>query len=312
MFDRYRGAVSHIPPSGEGYNLAILGAANLGVMAGVDPETIFSDIRANTKPGKRRIADAEIWRAINRALTDHHRGPFKPRPRPVPVVDDGKEALGRIIEQGKYTTEDELIKSSPVPIPDDPWLHTKIFITTLFMPPDLLFNGDRYQSGVVGDTIKDAIDFLTYLIDGGKTAPFIIINPLTGKPAMKKSGDGETYRGDGNIAKFLHCLVEFDNLSREEQIRFWSAAKLPVIALIDSGNKSIHAWLQVSQLAKVITMDQWDAEIKRRLYDRILAPLGVDAACSNPARLSRLPGHFREEKGTWQRLLWLSPIGGAL
>jgi hypothetical protein len=104
-------------------------------------------------------------------------------------------------------------------------------------------------------------------------------------------------------------MAEFDGLCREDQIRFWSAVKLPIVALIDSGGKSIHAWLDVQKLAKVETPEQWQSEIKGRLYDRILTPLGVDSACSNPARLSRLPGYFRSEKQAWQRLLWLSPEG---
>jgi hypothetical protein len=52
-------------------------------------------------------------------------------------------------------------------------------------------------------------------------------------------------------------VAEFDNLSREDQIRFWSAVKLPIVALIDSGGKSTHCWLEVSKLATVETFDQW-------------------------------------------------------
>jgi hypothetical protein len=81
------------------------------------------------------------------------------------------------------------------------------------------------------------------------------------------------------------------------------------VALIDSAGKSIHAWLDVQKLAPVSTSEEWEKNIKNRLYDRLLTPLGVDGACSNPARLLRLPGHFREEKGKYQRLLWLSPEG---
>ena len=101
----------------------------------------------------------------------------------------------------------------------------------------------------------------------------------------------------------------FDTQSREDQIRFRSVAKLPFVALIDSGGKSIHAWLDVQKMAKVETKERWVKEIKGHLYDRLLTPLGVDGACSNPARLSRLPGHLRAEKGGYPRLLWLSAEG---
>jgi hypothetical protein len=184
-----------------------------------------------------------------------------------------------------------------------------LLLENLYNRADRLFIGERVQPGIIGDTIRTVGEWITFLQDGGKTGPHIIPNPLTGTPAPKKTGDGETYRGDGNISSYRYCLAEFDSLSREDQIKFWSSVKLPVVALIDSGGKSIHAWIDVQKLAKVDTPEQWATEIKGRLYDAILSPLGVDAACSNPARLSRLPGHNREEKQAWQRLLWLSPEG---
>jgi hypothetical protein len=180
---------------------------------------------------------------------------------------------------------------------------------TLFAETDLVFIGKHYSDGILGDTIRTACDWITYFQNGGKTAPHIIPNPLTGLWAHKKTGDGLTLRGDNNIAQYNYCTAEFDNLSRQDQIRFWTAIKLPIVALIDSGGKSLHAWLDVQKLAKVETPEQWESEIKNRLYDRILTPLGVDGACSNPARLSRLPGYYREETGKYQRLLWLSPEG---
>jgi hypothetical protein len=107
-------------------------------------------------------------------------------------------------------------------------------------------------------------------------------------------------------------MAEFDTLSREDQLRFWSVVSLPIIALVDTGGKSIHAWLDVSKIAKVTSSEKWTTEIKGRLYDRILKPLGVDGACSNPARLSRLPGHLREEKNEYQKLLYLDPGGNPI
>lgn len=180
-----------------------------------------------------------------------------------------------------------------------------LLLETLFRPDDLLFIGERFDA----DTIKTAGEWIIHIKNGGNTGPHIIPNPLTGTPAPTKSGDKATLRGDGNIRSYRYCVAEFDALGREEQIRFWSAVKLPVVALIDSGGKSIHAWIDVQKLARVTTADEWQQQVKIRLYDQILNPLGVDAACSNPARLSRLPGHFRAETGAFQRLLWLSPEG---
>ncbi len=172
----------------------------------------------------------------------------------------------------------------------------------MFEPSDLLFIGERLEPGIIGQNIRTAAAWIKFFQSGGKTAPFIIINPFTGKPAPKKGGDGETFRGDNNINSFRYCLVEFDNLNREEQIRFWTAAKLPIMALMDSGGKSIHGWIK---LTNINSISDWQREIKQKLYDQYLIPLGVDPACSNPARLSRLPGHLRDT-GKYQRILWLN------
>ena len=184
-----------------------------------------------------------------------------------------------------------------------------LLLETLFKPNELIWIGNHDDRGILGETILTRDQWITRFLAGGPTAPHIILNPLSGLPAPKKSGEGTTLRGDGNILTYRHCMAEFDSLNREDQIRFWSTAKLPIVALIDSGGKSIHAWLDVSKLATVTTSEQWQAQIKNRLYDELLTPLGVDSACSNPARLSRLPGHYRSEKKAYQRILWMSPEG---
>ena len=306
---RYREALGSIPPPGAGCHPVLLSVANLGVLAKIDPQQILSDIRQAVPTGARRIPDREIEQAITKAMQDHTGGAFTPRPRPAPIVQDGAAALRAIIAQGKITTEVDLWECSPVRLLGVPQDDPALLLSTLYKPDDLLWVGDRIDAGILGNTIRPAGEWVTYFRNGGQTAPHIILNPLTGISAPKKTGDGGTLRGDGNLATYKYCLIEFDGLDRESQIKFWSAAKLPIVCLIDSGGKSIHTWLEVSRLAEVATADQWDAQIKRRLYDAILTPMGADPACANPARLSRLPGHYRTERKAYQRLLWLSSTG---
>jgi len=304
---KYRDRLRSIPaPGGGGCHTAILGIANLGIMAGLNAETIFQDVRRAIPAGTRQIPDKEITDAINTALSDHNGGTYSPRPRPAPAVKNGKSALQKIINQGKITTEVDLWEASPLRLWEEPQDDPMLLLSTLYDPTDFVWIGDRYDEGTVGKTIRTAKEWITYFRDGGKTAPHIILNPLNGAPAPKKVGEGETLRGDANIKKYRFCLVEFDDLSREDQIRFWSAVRLPVVCLIDSGGKSIHAWLDVQKLATVETSEQWDSEIKQNLYGRLLTPLGVDSACSNQSRLSRLPGHYRTEKSNYQKILWLA------
>jgi len=95
-------------------------------------------------------------------------------------------------------------------------------------------------------------------------------------------------------------------MSKPEQLAFWWGYRAaPIVALIDSGGKSIHALLRVDAPSR----EAWEADVEQRLFSRVLCPLGCDAACRNESRLSRLPGHFRREKNQWQRLLYLNPEG---
>jgi hypothetical protein len=307
--NRYRVALQSIPaPGGAGCHPALLGVANLGTFANLDPEQIFNDIQQAIPTGGRRVPNNEIFKTIQKAFGDHQGGTFTPRPRSKPVVNNGRAALRKIIDQSEIDDEVDLWESSPIRLLNDPAADTVLLLDTLFKPNDLIFIGDRHDRGIVGRTIRTAADWIDYYQDDGATAPFIIINPLSGESAPTKGGDKTTRRGDLCVKDFKYCLVEFDNLSHEDQIKFWAAVKLPIVVLLDSGNKSIHGWIDVQSLAKVETQEEWQSEIKVRLYDRILRPLGVDTTCSNPARLSRLPGHWRD-KGAMQKILWLSPEG---
>ena len=245
---------------------------------------------------------------MDKALSDHRDGSFTPKPRPQPVVTDAKIALARIIEKATIRDEETLLKSSPIKLgrkEGDPH-DLRAFIENLYEPDDILFVGDRHEPGIMGRTIRPALDWLNDICNGESAGPYVIVNPLTGKEAPKKSGYGMTLRGDANIQNFRYCVCEFDDISREDQIAFWSMAKLPIAALIDSGGKSIHAWLRVQDLENVKTLEEWNINIKGRLYQQMLVPLGVDPACSNPARLSRLPGCFRTETGRYQQVLWIA------
>ncbi len=196
-------------------------------------------------------------------------------------------------------------EASPIKIDWEPAEDTIHFLSEMFEPDDLILIGESMETGIFGQNIRSQSSWIDFFKAGGKTAPFIIINPLTGKPAPKKSGDGDTYRGDGNIAAYRYCLIEFDNLNRKDQIRFWTSnmvKELPVVALVDTGGKSIHAWIRTENIN---TLDDWQREIRQGFYEISLIPLGVDSACSNPSRLSRLPGHFRDT-GKYQRILWLN------
>jgi RecA-family ATPase len=100
-----------------------------------------------------------------------------------------------------------------------------------------------------------------------------------------------------DVTAFRHVLVEFDRdtagevIAKDVQFGAIVSSGLPVSAVIDSGNKSIHAWVRV---------DAPDAGEYRRRVDIVwdwLEGLSLDKKNKNPSRLSRCPGGWRTVDG---------------
>lgn len=316
LLERYRAKLALLPASGGGgCHPALLGVASLGVMAGVPADDIFRDLRERVH-GDRVVPDREIQEAIEKAFSEHASGARPAGQRaalhvPATPAIDGLDALRRIVEAGRGASEAEIHERSPVRV-DWPAEEDAVrVLEALYQPDDVLFIGMRETSPSLKRNIRTAADWIAAFRQGrpGNHQPHIIPNPLSGMPAPKASGKGPTLRGDGCVASFRFAVVEFDALPREEQLAFWWAARLPVALLVDSGGKSIHGWVRVQGVA---CATDWARLVERHLFGDLLEPLGVDPACKNEARLSRLPGHFRREKNAWQRVLYLAPEGKAV
>lgn len=118
---------------------------------------------------------------------------------------------------------------------------------------------------------------------------YIRINPI-------KADD---YSGrDDSVANFRHILVEFDTRPKEEQYAIFKQSQLPISAVIDSGGKSVHAWVRVD--AK--DFEEW--KVRRQQVFDYLADYEPDEMTKNPSRWSRLGGVFRGEKE--QRIIALN------
>jgi len=206
---------------------------------------------------------------------------------------------GRITE-GDGIGEADIWEASPVRLDTAPAQDAVMLLQALYVPDDVLFIG-----GAFGRTVTRVGEWIKHIENVEWVPPHVIPNPLTGAIGMTKGGR-PSFRADACVKSFRFAVAEFDDLSRDDQIRFWWAVELPICALIDSGGKSLHAWIRVDG---VQTEARWTDLVERQLFGGYLVPLGCDAACRNEARLSRLPGHFRAEKGRWQRLLYLAPEG---
>ena len=135
---------------------------------------------------------------------------------------------------------------------------------------------------------------------GTKLGLFLRINPMC--------QDGATNEA---VTALRHVLVEFDRdqqgnpIPKEQQYHAVVASGMPVAALIDSGNKSLHAWIRVDAPD--------DVEYKRRvaiIWDWF-SGLNLDKQNRNPSRLSRCPDGKRTVDGEVRRQRLLAVGFGA-
>jgi RecA-family ATPase len=114
-----------------------------------------------------------------------------------------------------------------------------------------------------------------------ESGAWIRINPTDGEGGSNK-----------NITRWDYALVESDSLSIEDQKKILIALKLPIVALVESGGKSVHA------IVKVEASDSKEyAQRVAFLYDELAKRnFIVDTQNKNCSRLSRLPGATRGDK----------------
>ena len=135
-----------------------------------------------------------------------------------------------------------------------------------------------------------------------KLGLFIRINP-TCKDGAKND----------DVTAFRHVLVEFDRdeagkvIPKEEQYHAIMASGMPVSALIDSGKKSLHAWIRVD------ARDEKEYKHRVAIIWDWFSGINLDKLNCNASRLSRCPDGWRTVDGDLrrQRLLALGIGAGS-
>lgn len=99
--------------------------------------------------------------------------------------------------------------------------------------------------------------------------------------------------GDAHLTRFEYAVAECDEGTKDAQLAAITRLRLPWVAIIDSGNRSIHAIVKVG----AGSLDEFHERFG--VLRAICADNGleIDGACRNPSRLSRLPGVTREGGG---------------
>ncbi len=133
-----------------------------------------------------------------------------------------------------------------------------------------------------------------------KLGLFFRINPMTKGGAT-----------NAEVSAFRHVLVEFDRdsegkpIPKADQHRAIIESGMPVSALIDSGNKSLHA------LIRVDAPDAREYERRVAIIWKHFESMNLDKQNRNPSRLSRCPDGRRTVDGEIRRQSLLATKLGA-
>lgn len=196
-----------------------------------------------------------------------------------PPVDDG---FVRLIDA--CFQPDEFVAIAPAAESDDGTIVPRRGVT---------LTASEWKSKVAA---KGGID----RVFGTKLGLFLRINPMAKGGAKNE-----------DVTAFRHVLVEFDRdeagkpIPKAEQYHAVVASGMPVSALIDSGNKSLHAWVRVDAPD--------EAEYKRRveIIWGWFSGINLDKQNRNPSRLSRCPDGWRTVDGDVRRQCLLALEFGA-
>lgn len=291
---KYEHQLTNSPGRGGGLHQHIMSIACLGVIADVPQDVILRDLYSLDGVRKREPEDA-VKKALRDAKRDYVFQPPKPHNRFAPKI---KNALDDFID-GVSLEMFDLMDKSPISLNGDPDDDGILTLEALYSDDDFLFIGDIFDRGVL--SVKD------WKQKKITRAPHIIPNPLTGDVGLTDTGK-ISYRCENTVKDLRFAVCEMDEVPLDKQIAFWSKCidlKVPVSAVIHSGSKSLHGWIKVDCGTD---NQKWETDVKGWLFGEFGKNYGLDPACSNKARLSRLPGHHREGKQQ-QRLIYLN--GGA-
>lgn len=292
---------------------------------GIMPERVFAVLRSIYAED---VGDKEIWDYIGWAAAK----PFTPsgysntsqaprsvlirRPTVVPnkLVSAAKVANAERFLAGFRCAIDDLRRASPAKAQEGvPLLQAELFFSFLYTRED----GSEYPDHFINVVNDFQLD------EKGKALPRGPGKSLTrdgwrrylkghGVPqndagawvrlnSAKATGSGAGGAcTDADVLVTRYVLLESDCLPLPLQASLLAKLPVPIVAIIDSGGKSLHG---------ILKLPGDDAAEGKQLL-RQLAILGFDPANHNPSRLSRLPGALRrigarDHAGSYQSLIYL-------
>jgi regulatory protein RepA len=121
-------------------------------------------------------------------------------------------------------------------------------------------------------------------------AVFGDVDPDVGAWVRFNPLDGQGVK-DANVTDFRFALVESDAMPIEDQRAIYEQLELPIVVMVHSGNKSLHAIVRIE--ADSLSEYRRRVDLLYEVCEKNGLP--IDRQNRNPSRLSRLPGVMRGE-----------------
>lgn len=210
---------------------------------------------------------------------------------------------------GKFTAAD-MERKSPLP-PDE--VTPAGFLRCISLPGQRRLIFDRFRSQ--GQNLWECpplkaatnnTELAAFVRPAAGMGTWFTVNPVDGQwrelPRLVSEHNprGRTRRAEENLTAFPFMLIESDEAPHDLWIAALSVLPLPIVAVYESGKKSVHALVKIG----AATEGEWKRAVEKRRAALVM--LGADDAAMRAVQLSRLPQCFRAETGKWQRLLYLN------
>lgn len=152
----------------------------------------------------------------------------------------------------------------------------------LFRPGELVCTGADSDTAIIRP--------LEACVADAHLQQFIVVNPMRGSRSINNGGQ-PSVRCQNNVLCRRHLVAEFDDLSvsKPQQALLISklASFLPLVLVVDSGGKSLHAWFRVDQIS---------GRDQARFF-AVACLLGADKSRWDSSGWLRMPGGLRVVKG---------------
>ena len=284
------------PAEGDGVHGWLLSSSNRLVGFGLLTEETAQEVEEILTSRMTRPPQpyCEVRSAIERALKDAGKDWTEDRPKIPPFKLEVAKAFA-----GDYS--DGLAKLKSL----SPWptnMSTSDYLRAIFQPGDrvCLVNaptslGQAYEPHR-GENIPLSITW--------PCGVWFTCNSVFGLPVLNKAGKPSIRCADA-IQDTRYILLEVDRpeIDLHMQASIIGRLNLPIVSVVTSGGKSLHALARISIGCKE-TWKKTQQHLKSTLPE-----IGFDPAAMTVERLTRLPGYRRSEKGpdAIQELVYLNP-----